>query len=269
MNQPAVAALRVLLAGFSGLVLLYLILPMLVVAPLSLSAAGYLSFPPIGFSLRWYSAAAADDAWRAAAWNSAVIGAPTALCAMALGTLSAIAVARGGLSFARVIGMVVLAPMMLPHIVIAIGLYPVLTRLGLTRGYIGVILGHTVVTTPLVFITVTAALRSYSPSFELAAMTLGAGPWNTFRFVTLPMIRTGLVVGGVFAFATSLDELILALFLTNARTRTLPRLIWEQMSAFLTPEIAAVATVILAASFALLLMATLFGGGRRMSSSHG
>lgn len=269
MIRPIAIAPRVLLAGFSGLILFYLVVPMLVIAPLSFSAAGYLSFPPVGFSLRWYSAAATDTAWRSAAWNSAVIGVPTALCAMALGTISAIAVARGGLPFARVIGMAVTAPMMLPHIVIAIGLYPVLTRLGLTHGYIGVVLGHTVVTTPLVFITVTAALRSYSPSFELAAMTLGAGPWRTFRHVTLPMIRTGLVVGGLFAFATSLDELILALFLTNARTRTLPRLIWEQMSAFLTPEIAAVATIILAASLALLLVATLFGGGRPMAPSHG
>ena len=115
------------------------------------------------------------------------------------------------------------------------------------------VIGHTVVATPLVFITVSAALRGYDPALELAAMTLGANAWRAFRHVTLPMIGSGLVVGGIFAFAISFDELMLALFLASPRTETLPRLLWEHLSQTVTPAIAAVATLMLAFTLLLLL----------------
>ena len=125
--------------------------------------------------------------------------------------------------------------MMLPHVILAIGLYPVMLELGLLRSQVAAILAHTVIGIPLVFITVAASLRSYSGSLERAAMTLGANLWQTFWRVTLPMILPGVIVGGILAFASSFDELILSLFMTGATTRTLPRLMWEQMSDFLLP----------------------------------
>lgn len=246
---------RMLLGGFAVLVMAYLALPILVIVPMSFSNQQYLSFPPAGWSLQWYRSVAGSGAWSAAAVNSFLIGMPTALLAVVLGTLTALAVSRGNLRFASVIAALVLAPMMLPHVVIAIGLYPVMLRLGLLQSLAAPIIGHAVIAIPLVFITVSASLRSYAPSLELAAMTLGAGWWRTFRFVTLPMIRIGMVVGAIFAFATSFDELMLSLFLTSAKTRTLPRLIWEQMNDFLTPGIAAAATLILAFSLILLMIA--------------
>ena len=109
------------------------------------------------------------------------------------------------------------------------------------------------------FVTVTAALRSYPASLDVAARTLGAGAWKTFRRVTLPMIWVGIVSGGLLAFATSFDELMLALFLTGPGTETLPRLIWDQLSFALTPAIAAVATMILALSTFLLGAASFIG----------
>jgi ABC-type spermidine/putrescine transport system permease subunit II len=244
---------RVLLPGFAALVLIYLILPSFVIVPMSFSNQTYLTFPPPGWSLKWYEAMQNDLSWPQAAVNSFVIGVPTALLSVVLGTLAALSVVRGGLRFAAAASAVMIAPMLLPHVIMAIGLYPVMLDLGLLRGYLGVVIGHTVVAMPLVFITVSAALRSYSSSLELAAMTCGAGPVPTFFHVTLPMIRMGVVVGGLLAFATSFDELMLSLFLTGPGTRTLPRLIWEQMNAYLTPTIAAVATLILA--FSLLLLA--------------
>ncbi|MBM3597290.1 MAG: ABC transporter permease [Alphaproteobacteria bacterium] len=244
--------LRIMLVGFAALVLGYLILPTFIVVPLSFSNQNYLSFPPPGWSTRWYEAMAGDLAWPQAAVNSFLIGVPTALLSVVLGTLAALAVKRGRLGWAAAASAVVVAPMLLPHVIMAIGLYPVMLDLGMLRGFLSVVVAHTVVAMPLVFITVCASLGSYGEALELAAMTCGAGPWATFRHVTFPMIRTGMLVGGVLAFATSFDELMLSLFLTGPGTRTLPRLIWEQLNMFLTPTIAAVATLIFA--FSLLLL---------------
>jgi ABC-type spermidine/putrescine transport system permease subunit II len=260
---------RVALPGFVILVLAYLILPAFIVVPLSFSNQNYLSFPPPGWSLQWYEAMTRDIAWPQAAVNSFLIGVPTAGLSAVLGTLAALAVVRGRLGWAASASAVVIAPMLLPHVIMAIGLYPVMLDLGLLRGYLGVVIAHTVVATPLVFITVSASLRTYTDALELAAMICGAGPWATFWSVTFPMIRTGVVVGAVLAFATSFDELMLSLFLTGPGTRTLPRLIWEQMNMFLTPTIAAVATLIFVFSLGLLGAVAMLQTRQRPMPSHG
>ncbi|HXP74014.1 MAG TPA: ABC transporter permease [Stellaceae bacterium] len=250
-------------AVFVGLCLAYLLLPSLIIVPMSFSSQSYLSFPPAGFSLRWYQGLAGNSAWRDAAANSFLIGVPAAFIAVALGTLSALATERGGLRWATAGVALIVAPMMLPHVILAIGLYPVMLDLGLLHGYIGAIIGHAVIGLPLVFVSVSAALRNYNPALELAAMTCGADRVRSFLHVTLPMIRIGILGGGILAFATSFDELMLSLFLTNTGTRTLPRLIWEQLNDFLTPTIAAVATLIFAFSLLLLAALAVFGRSAR------
>lgn len=244
--------LRIALYGFTATVLVYLILPQFIVVPLSFSDQSYLAFPPSGWSLKWYARMAQNPSWSEAAMNSLIIGIPTALLSTALGTPAALAMARGRLGMAGLISALVVAPMMLPHVILAIGLYPVMLKLGLLSSYSAAILGHTVIGLPLVFTTVSASLASYDGSLELAAMTLGANPWQAFCKVTFPMIRVGVIIGAILAFATSFDELMLSLFLTGAGTRTLPRLIWEQLNDYLTPTIAAVATLVFA--FTLLLL---------------
>lgn len=258
---------RPALAAFITIVLVYLMLPNLVVVPLSFSAQEYLSFPPAGFSLKWYERLAANRSWIDAMWNSLLIGLPTALLSMVLGTLAALAVVRGSLKRAALASALIVAPMLLPHVILAIGLYPVMLDLGLLRSHLAAIVAHTVVGMPLVFITVSASLRSYSGSLELAAMTLGANLWHTFWKVTLPMILPGAAVGGILAFASSFDELMLALFLTGTTTRTLPRLMWEQMSDFLTPVIAAAATLVVIFSLLLLGATALLGRKRAAAGS--
>jgi ABC-type spermidine/putrescine transport system permease subunit II len=250
-------------AVFVALCLAYLLLPSLIIVPMSFSNQSYLSFPPAGFSMRWYQGLAGDSAWRGAAANSFLIGIPAALIAVALGTVSALATERGALRWATAGVALIVAPMMLPHVILAIGLYPVMLDLGLLHGYIGAIIGHAVIGLPLVFVSVSAALRNYSPALELAAMTCGADRVRSFVHVTLPMIRIGILGGGILAFATSFDELMLSLFLTNTGTRTLPRLIWEQLNDFLTPTIAAVATLIFAFSLLLLAALAVFGRSAR------
>jgi ABC-type spermidine/putrescine transport system permease subunit II len=252
---------RIALAAFVALVFAYLMLPTLFVVPMSFSNQLYLTFPPPGWSTRWYESLFANRAWLDAAWNSIIIGVPTALLAVALGTLAALGVARGSLRFMTAAVAIIVAPMMLPHVIMAIGLYSVMLDLGLLRSYVAAILGHTVIALPLAFVAVSASLRGYSPAMELAAMTLGAGPWRSFAEVTFPMIRVGMLSGAVLAFATSFDELMLSLFLTGAGTRTLPRLIWEQLNDYLTPVIAAAASLVFA--FSLVLLAAVALARRR------
>jgi ABC-type spermidine/putrescine transport system permease subunit II len=241
----------------SWVVLLYLIAPQFVILPLSFSSESYLSFPPAGWSTRWYASVASNPAWARAAFNSLTIGLPTALFSMVLGTLASLAVSRGSFARASLIAALMVAPMMLPHVILAIGMYPVMLWLGLLSSYAGVIIAHTVVGVPLVFITVNSTLSRHSISMELAAMTLGARPWQSFWMVTFPMIRTGILIGGILAFASSFDELMLSLFLTGVGTQTLPRLIWLQMNDFLTPTIAAAASLVFFVTISLLVIVSI------------
>lgn len=243
-------------------VLLYLVLPTLIIVPMSFSNASFLAFPPPGYSSRWYSAFASSIDYRQAVLNSVLIGVPVALLATILGTLAAVPLVRGRIPGARALSALMLAPIVLPQIVLAIGLYPIMVEIGLIGSYPAILLGHTVICTPLVFVTVSAALRSYSPSMELAAMTLGASWWRTFWWVTFPLIRPALAVGAIFAFAFSFDELILAIFLTSPTTRTLPRLLWEQLNYQMTPIIAAATTCILCLTVALLVLGAMLSRGR-------
>ncbi|WP_173934544.1 ABC transporter permease [Chelativorans sp. Marseille-P2723] len=260
---------NMLLLGVAWAILVYLVLPQFIILPLSFSNQSYLSFPPSGWSTEWYVRIAENPAWSQAAWNSLAIGIPTAFLSMVFGTLAALAVARGGLGRAGLTAAFIVAPMMLPHVILAIGLYPMMLWLGLLNSHAAAIVGHTVIGIPLVFITVNAALSRYNLALELAAMTLGANPWQTFWKVTFPMIRTGVVIGGILAFATSFDELMLALFLTGAGTRTLPRLIWEQMNDYLTPTIAAAATLIFAFTLLLLIIVSILQARSGRVESHG
>jgi ABC-type spermidine/putrescine transport system permease subunit II len=237
----------------AALVLIYLVLPTFVIVPLSFSSESFLSFPPPGWSLRWYEQLIAHQDYAIALANSLKIGLPAAALATVLGTMAALGLARGNMPGRALMTIIVIAPLILPPIVLAIGLFPIMVRLGIIGTYPAILFGHVVVAMPLVFITVAAALKSYSPTFELAAMTLGANQWRSFWHVTFPMIRLGVMVGFIFAFTFSFDEIILALFLTNSATRTLPRLLWEQLNLYMTPLVAAATVVIL-----FITMMTLF-----------
>ena len=271
MLEPRYRVIALVTAGLAGLILVYLALPLFVIVPLSFSDQSFLSFPPTGWSTKWFARIAENPSWLQAALNSLIIGVPTAFLSMALGTLAALAVTRGNLASAATVSILVVAPMMLPHVILAIGLYPVLLKIGILGTHVGAIIGHTIIGVPLVFITVNAALAGYSDSLELAAMTMGADPWRTFWTVTFPMVRVGIIVGGILAFASSFDELMLALFLTGAGTRTLPRLMWEQLNDHLTPTIAAVATLVFAFTLVLLAIVSVLQarGGRSLAKVGG
>lgn len=247
--------IRAGLVAFTALTLLYLVMPTFVVVPMSFSSQSYLSFPPPGWSTQWYEKMLARPDYPAAFWNSLQIGTTVALLSAIFGTLAALGLVRGRPPGERGLVALILAPLMLPQIILAIGMYPIMAKTGIIGTMAGLVIAHTVVSLPLVYITVAAALRSYPATYEIAAMTLGANWWQTFWHVTFPMTKLGIGVGAILAFAFSFDELILALFLAGPESRTLPRLLWNDLRAYVTPVIAAATTVVLCVSFILLGLA--------------
>lgn len=242
---------------FVAAALIGFLVPILVVVVVSFQSKSYLSFPPTEFSIRWYQKFMGNADYRSAIWNSVMIGAAAAALATVAGVCTALAVIRGRLPGKALVTVLCVAPAVLPQIVLAIGLFPISVWLGLQGTLWAVILAHAVIGLPFPFITVCGALSSYSSRLEIASMSLGAGAFATFRFITLPMIKTAVIAGFVFAFAASLDELVLALFLSSPTTRTLPLLLWEQLNFQVTPEIAAAATVVLAITSLLIIAAML------------
>ncbi|TPN81141.1 ABC transporter permease [Mesorhizobium sp. CU2] len=252
------------LHGVVYLTMAYLIIPTLIILPISLSSERYLSFPPAGYSLQWYKSFIDNPGYAHSMLNTLKVGIPVTILSMALGTLAALSVVRGNLPMQRSFSALVLAPLMLPQIILAIGLFPVLASVNLLGGFVGIIIAHTVISIPLVMITVSAALRGFGPNYELAAMTMGANWWQTFWSVTFPMIRPAVLVGGLFAFAASFDEIIIALFLTDFNSVTLPKFMFSELQYQLDPTIAAASTVVVSISLILLTIVALI---QRRSSS--
>lgn len=240
-----------------GLVLLYLVLPIVVVVPLSFSSGLYLSFPPPGLSLRWYARFFADPAWTASLWLSVWVGLAVMVLSVLLGTPAAFALVRGRLRGVRLINGFILTPVIVPGIIVAVGIYFFYARIGLVGTPIGLILAHTCLAVPFVVINVSATLYGFDTRLEHAAMSLGATPWRTFRTITLPLIRPGVLAGAVFAFITSFDELLVALFVSGSSAVTLPRRMWQQIRFNIEPTIAAVSTLLIVFTTLLLLSAEL------------
>jgi putative spermidine/putrescine transport system permease protein len=245
------------LGGLVAALLVAFLVPLLVVVTVSFQTQSYFSFPPAGFTFAWYEQFIGKDDYVSAMTNSLIIGAAAAALATVVGIATALAVVRAKVPGSTILSIISVAPAVLPQIVLAIGLYPISVWLSLQGTLLAVILAHAVIGLPFPFITVCGALASYSNRLEIASMTLGANALQTFRYVSFPMIRPAVLAGFIFAFAASLDELVLALFLSSPSTRTLPLLLWQQLNFEVTPEIAAAATVILAVTSVLILGATL------------
>jgi putative spermidine/putrescine transport system permease protein len=239
----------------TGIVLFFLIAPILAIMPLSFNAGSYFSYPMSGFSLRWYTKALLNPDWQLAFVNSLGIGAVSTLLATVLGTLAALGLSRANFPFRWVIMPLLISPMIIPVVVVAVGFYLVFAPLGLTDSYTGVVLAHAALGTPFVVITVTASLLSFDRNLVRAASGLGATPWTAFRRVTLPLISPAVATGAIFAFATSFDEVVVILFIGGPSQRTVPRQMWSGIRDSIDPSILAVATLLTV--FAIALFATI------------
>ena len=235
-------------------VLLYMALPILIIVVLSFSSASYLTFPPPAFGVRWYRAYLGSAEWLAATGLSLSVAASVVVLATVLGTLAALGLARLRPVLRAFAAALILSPLIVPVIVVAIGIYYAFSRYGLVGTPVGLVLAHTCLAVPFVVISVSASLAGFDRRLEQAALSLGATPWGTFRQVTLPLIRPGVLVGALFAFITSFDELIVALFLSGSGAVTLPRRMWDDLRFAIDPTIAAVSTLTIVLTASLLVV---------------
>lgn len=246
---------RPLLYVVTGLVGLVLVGPMLVVVPMSFSDSPRLRFPPEGVTLDWYRAFFASRAWTEAAWDSVTVALLTVALATSLGTLLAVGLVRGQFPGKRLVDALVLAPLIVPVVVVAIGVFFVFSRWHVQGTLAGLVAAHTALALPFVVVTVSASLRALDPELEPASRTLGAGPLRTFTLVTVPSILPGVLAGALFAFVTSWDEVVTAIFLTSPLVKTLPVVMWTEIRYEMTPTVAAVATMLLALAVLTLVLA--------------
>ncbi len=256
---------RRLLVVSCGLIYFFLMLPLLVVFPISLSSAPYMQFPPPGLSWQWYERYLDDPQWIDATWRSLYIGGATAVLALALGVPLAFALVRGRFFGRTILDRVSLAPIIVPHIIFAVAVYGLFAKLKLIGTWYGLVVGHTVLALPFVVLVIAAGLRDFDRSLEQAAEGLGASRWNTLTRITLPLLRPSLVSAGLLAFISSFDEVVVALFLAGANM-TLPKKMFDNILMEIDPTIAAVSVMqILLVSVVLVLIGR-FGRGLKDSA---
>lgn len=249
LGQP----LRInLLAVYACLLIFVLLFPVLAVIPMSFTSNNFLSFPPEGFSLKWFEVWFASPLWIGATLRSFGIGIVVGLIACVLGATGALSVsrsqsrARGGLFF------LFLLPMMIPSIVIAIALFYFAAQLGLVATNTGIALGHVVIALPLVFIILLTTFQGHDWRLDHAAATLGASKLQVLLRVTLPSVKGGLAAAFVIGFLTSFEELTVALFMGGGMKTTLPKQMWDDILLQISPTLAAASTLV------LLVVAVLF-----------
>lgn len=252
-TSPAERAWFYALRLFCALALLFLLLPILVIVPLSFSNSTFLVYPIPGFSLRWYHNLFTADEWVRAARNSFIVAPSATVIATVLGTLAAAGLSKVEFRGKGVLMAMLISPMIVPIVVVAVGMYLFFAPLGLADGYAGLILAHAALGAPFVVTTVSATLQGFNQNLVRASLSLGAGPLTTFFRVTLPTIAPGVVAGALFAFATSFDEVVVTLFIAGPEQATLPRQMFAGIRENITPTIAALATILIVFSTALLL----------------
>jgi putative spermidine/putrescine transport system permease protein len=232
-------------------------LPALVVVPLSVTENRILRWPPRGFTLHWYQKLVDDPLWSSGLVTSLKVAGLTVVVSSILGTATALALARGNFRGKTVVLGLVLSPAIVPVVILAIGTFFVFVRLKLVGSIFGLVMAHATLALPFVVIAVTTSLRHLDPELELAASSLGAKPLRTFLRITLPLILPGLLAGALFAFITSWDEIVIALFVTTPEIRTLPVVMFTQIREQIDPTVAAASTVLMTVTSIALLSALL------------
>lgn len=243
-----------LLLGLSCvLIAIWLLAPTLVVVPISFAEKKSLTFPPSGYSLRWYQNFFAHPQWFDSFTTSLRVALLVSLTATVVGTMAAIGIDKAKSRAGGLIRALLITPMVVPGVVLAVGVYAVYLRTGLVGTWTGYVLAHTLLAIPFVVIAVGANLSVFDHRLETAAASLGASRLSTFFTVTLPLILPGILSGALFAFVTSFDEVIVSLFITSPQLRTLPVQILTSITRDADPTVAAVGS--------LIFLVTTFGAG--------
>lgn len=256
---------RILLGLFCLLVAVWLVAPTFVVVPMSFNSKKSLAFPPDGFSWQWYQNFFTNPDWSSSFFSSLKVATVTAVIATILGTLAAFGLDRMKSRTSGILRALLITPMVVPGVVLAVGIYAVYLDTQLVGTMLGFVLAHTMLAVPFVIIAVSASLEVFDKRLEVAATSLGAGRLTTFRTVTLPLIAPGILSGLLFAFVTSFDEIIVALFITSPYLKTLPVQIYSSITRDADPTVAAVGTILFFVTSLVIAAGLLIGSrqGRR------
>ncbi len=239
---------------FCILVLFFLIAPILAIVPLSFNSEPYFSYPMPGLSWRWYEDFFTSDRWMSALKMSLILATLATCASTILGTLAALGLSRANFPGKALVLSILISPMIVPVIITAVAMFFFFSTIGVLNTLPGLVMAHTVLATPFVVITVTATLSGYDHGLTRAAASLGATPIHAFRKVTLPLILPGIVSGGLFAFVTSFDEVVVVLFIASPEQRTLPKQMFSGIREMISPTITAAATLLII--FAITMLTT-------------
>ena len=253
---------RLWLYALAVIIMFLLVAPTLIVMPMSFSDSQYLEFPPREWSLRWYRNYFESIAWMDATWTSLKAAFLTMLVATPVGVAAAYGLSVSSHRLGRLVFLLLITPIMIPVILIAIGAFYAYVKLGLVNSMTGLVIAHTILALPLVLIVVSSALKSYDMSQEMAARSLGASRFKAFMMITLPQIRFSVITAALLSFLTSFDEVIVALFVSGGDNSTLTRNMFNALRDQIDPTIAAISTIMIVLSSALLVLAQVFGKPR-------
>ena len=260
---------RLWLYIFSFIPLFLLIVPSLVVIPMSFSASQYLEFPPREWSLRWYEnyffswkVENGFNDWMAATWTSIKVAVLTIFVAVPIGTMAAYGLINSSSRISKILFPIFISPMMVPIILVAIGLFYFFVQFKLVGSVLGLVIGHSLVALPLVLIIVFSALKNYDMNQEKVARSLGAGRFRAFREITLPQIKFSIISASLIAFLTSFDEIIISLFVAGGDNSTITRSMFLALRDQIDPTIAAISTILIIISSGLLIIVQLLGNNK-------
>jgi len=251
VRSPAALAL----SAFCALVYAFLLAPIVVVVGASLNAGAFLTFPPQGLSLRWFSTFLHNPVFLSAIVVSLKLACLATLLSAIIGASAALYYSRHARRGKETLRIVLLLPLVLPEILTAMALLFFFYGLGVVANYgVAMLVGHVLITLPFVFLNVTAALHGFDPNWELAARSLGANRWTTFRRVTLPLMKPGLITGCLFAFIISFDDFGVSFLLKGVGSATLPLQLFDYLRFNFTPEAAAVSTLSIVVTLIVILL---------------
>ena len=250
---------RLWLYAIAVLIMAFLVIPSLIVIPMSFSESQYLEFPPREWSVRWYRHYFGSDEWMNATWTSLKVATLTMLIATPLGTMAAYGLFASNVRFAHVLFITIISPMMVPVVLIGIGVFYVYAKAKLVNTVFGITMAHTVLAIPLVLIVISSALKSFDMNQERVARSLGATRLHAFMVITLPQIRFAVISAALLAFITSFDEVIIAMFVAGGDNATLTRSMFNALRDQIDPTIASISTIMVLVSSSLLVLAQVFG----------
>jgi putative spermidine/putrescine transport system permease protein len=257
MDRTSFSVPQMLVRIFVILALLWLMVPVLIIIPMSFSGARFLTFPPPNWSLRWYQSYLSDPAWMAATRTSLTIALTSSVIATILGTAAAYALNMSKSRLVKGLQIVLLLPLVVPIVITAVGVFLVYAQLGLIATMTGLILANIMLGMPYVITSVLVGLRKFDPTQEMVARSLGMNRWRAFFSVVLPQIRPSVITGTLFAFISALDETVISIFIAGGDNQTLTKRMFTALRDEIDPTIAAISTLLTAVSFLMVMLTAL------------